>query len=358
MRRRAVVATAAVALLALAAAVALYARSMAHEPTGPERAWRPPPIGLDGCPLPRSDDWFTEVRTGPLVPPGATGAVLCRVPELRLTDDEQTQRLTLESDIDVLVSALNELPDREASRAHFRHVQGWVAISPVMLMCNAMGYPYAYSLVLSYADRPPVYVVVDESCGTVVAEGRVRYLAPDVVEVFYSLLRDQLARDLDPGAITLPECPQTMPDPATASPVRDPNTIDYSHAYRRWTLPAPLAAATACRYRLAAGGVSTLMGRAPLLATKGGASGPLTALRDAVNAQFLRGNPVPAPRCDAQGAPPPTRIDLLVTVDVAGAASFVWVNRDPCPVAADIARSRYAATPELLAAVDGMLGPP
>jgi len=344
-----VVTVAAAALVALAVAVALYARSMAIEPGGPDRAWRPPPIGLDGCPMPRSDDWFTRVPTGPLVPAGATGVVLCRVSDSMLAGDQPTQRLALRGDIEVLVSALNDLPDRAASKADFRHEQGWVAISPVAMMCNAMGYPYAYSLVLSYADRPPVYVTIDQSCGTVVAEGRVRYLVPDVVEVFYSLYRDQLARDLDPATVTVPECPQTMPDPATTTPAGD--AVEYTHAYRRWSLPAPLAAATACRYRIADSGVSTLVKQAD-------GRGALIALRDAVNAQFRRGTSIPAPSCDARSAPPPSKIDLLLTVDVTGATSLVWVYRDPCPVAADVARSRRAASPELLTAVDGLLGPP
>jgi hypothetical protein len=346
------VAVAATALVALAAAVALHARSMNVEPTGPYRAWRPPPIGQDGCPMPRPDDGFTESRTGPLVPTGATGAVLCRVPDSDTNDDEPTQRLALRAGFDALVTALNALPDRDASRVDLRDRQGWVAIGPVAMACNLVGYSYSYSLVMSYSDRPPVYVVIDQSCGTVVAEGRVRYLNPDVVEVFYSLYRDQLARDLDPAAVAVAACPDTMPDPAAAQPTDGRIAFDYTHV-RRWALPAPLAAVTACRYQLADSGVSTLLKQDSRTAAP---SGALIALRDAVNAQFRRGNPIPAPRCDAQS--PPTRADLLFTVDVTGADWLIWIYRDLCPVAADVTSARYTASSELLAAVDGLLGPP
>lgn len=127
-----------------------------------------------GCPAaigPPPEGAPVATRAGHLVPPGATGALVCAYFS---RDGRSAQALidthTPHGSAADLVTYLDALPT-DVPAPQVTSAPGQRAVH----VCNLMGTP-EYWIVLTYPDGTAAIVDIDPSCGTVAYDGAVRYL--------------------------------------------------------------------------------------------------------------------------------------------------------------------------------------
>jgi hypothetical protein len=298
------------AVVAVVAAVGLGVAVFRPGPARPEAAETGCPTRAAMRPLDRGD------RPGPLVPDGAVRVALCRTGSEPDRPSLPAQVLT--TGVSSLLTLLNELPPPDEEG-----------------VCQLMLYPYAFSFLFRYADRPPVLVEVDQNCGTVSADGRTRGYISDSgspLDRFAALYRSQQAAGIDPATIDAPECPQSL---ALANNPRD--DISNGKGLDGMALPTELAVATLCRYAGSQLSVST--------AYRDG----LPQLRDSLNATVAAGQPA---TCWST----PNVVDAVLAVDRLGGVVEFWVLRTPCQTVIRTGPQAITPSRDLLERLDGMLG--
>ena len=328
------------------------------EPGGPPGKTADEDLGAAGCPKPLVDLPPFADKPGPLVPAGATRAVLCETPTEPSFDPLTgviAEPLALTGEVEGFVAALNALPDREQFWRLLREREAakGQTLPPgtkdsLGQTCTLVGYSTAPTFVLTYPDRDPVVVVLDRNCNTVSSQGRSRFAEPNPIDTFMSRYRTQVARDTDPASVRTPECPQrSHPNGGTAR--------DEMSRYRgpgEGLVTGPLRGIAVCRYTTGANGPELTVQKQP---------SDLAGWAEVLGAQFPAAAATHHPAyttCADPNAPAPVRYDQVIVVDATGATSDVFVYRSPCPAAVMPGRDGRGSvpTPGLIAKLDALLG--
>jgi hypothetical protein len=203
--------------------------------------------------------------------------------------------------------------------------------------CTLVGLPDNISLVVSYAGRAPVTVLLDRNCALAAAGGHTRLirgtdvLHPALTDAFVARYREQLAASTSPAGVATAPCPAALAakevDRRTdASEPRD--DIARNRGGADPFAPSALLEVRACRYRTGADGLR--------LSTQHARRTDLTALRDLLNSAGTVGTSTDAngstSLTNGSGCPPgaPTTIDVLWLADATGAVAEARVPRAPC----------------------------
>ncbi len=137
---------------------------------------------------------------GELVPPDPVEVVLCSLPTegwfFGLSGEEPTvplKRVLSAGAAAEFAAILNRLPDRNTVWRDWqrRHSGLWPDAPPSnVVVCPLIGYPYDYTYLLRYSDRPPVALVSDCGTGGLTngARTRIDVARPHVVDEFVRLL--------------------------------------------------------------------------------------------------------------------------------------------------------------------------
>ncbi|MEU5944435.1 hypothetical protein ABZ793_02610 [Micromonospora sp. NPDC047465] len=312
------------------------------------------PVGAAVCP----DDIgrrpaLESVRYGddvPLVPAGAVEVTACQVPVgggPRAADRVGPRVLTV--GVDEIVGLLNAMPPRQTGPDGRSRVADPTDSG---LRCTLVGRYEETAYVLRYPDRAPVTVWTDDNCAVAVTDSHGRGLDHRLFGAFLDRYRAQLAAATDPATVATPACRTSMPvdrvrlTPSNPGP---PDRIAVNQAGHDTVLMTPLVALAACRYEVDGGTARLVRGET----RRDGAD----ALRPVLNAAFARS--VPASDCgDWPGYPPPTAFDTVTVADATGATAEFWVRHTPCRSAVRAHHRGSEPTPELLAALARLLGPP
>ncbi|MEU7870579.1 hypothetical protein [Dactylosporangium sp. NPDC049140] len=335
---------AAVLLAAVAVGVPLALHRAAGEPAVPAGL----ALDADHCPVAwPTGGAGTADRPGPLVPAdGVVAVTLCELPAGPPGPGGATGPRVLTARAGEVVAAMNALPAVPAGEHG----------------CTLVGFAQELSLVVSYAARAPVAVLLDRNCATATAGGRTRRSAgsevahPVLVDGFLERYREQLAAATDPAGVAAPGCAATLAQAEvdvrtmTAEP-RD--EIARNRGGVEAFAPSGLVEARVCRYRTGPGGLE--------LAAQHAGRQDLAGLRDLLNeAGTVRTVAEPAgAQSVANLSPCPpgerTAVDVVWVADVTGAVGEAVVPRAPCAEFRRAAIGPLAAPAPLLAELDRRL---
>ncbi|GAB4057320.1 hypothetical protein [Catellatospora paridis] len=194
MRRRWWVGLVALALVASGLALAYWQRiSPPHATVTGE----PYAITLDvnGCPMIPQRPRFVD-SPGELVPPDPVEVVLCSLPTEVFPPGGAAPTVPLKRVLTAraaeFAAILNRLPDRNTVWRDWqrRHSGLWPdSASSRVTVCPAIGYPYDFTYLLRYADRPPVALVSTCDTGGLTTGSRTRIdvAKPHVIDEFARL---------------------------------------------------------------------------------------------------------------------------------------------------------------------------
>jgi len=189
-----------VAAAVVVAAGLVLAYQLRVAPPYPTVAGEPYSISLDadGCPMIPERPSFVD-SPGELVPPDPVEVTLCSLPReafFRPGGEEPTvplKRVLSAAAAAEFAAILNRLPDRNTVWRDWqrRHSGLWPDAPPSNVeVCLMIGYPYDYTYLLRYSDRPPVALV--SGCGTgghtTGARTRIDVAKPHLVDEFVRLL--------------------------------------------------------------------------------------------------------------------------------------------------------------------------
>ncbi|MFG2044017.1 hypothetical protein [Dactylosporangium sp. NPDC048998] len=335
LRTALVVAAAALVLGAVAVGVPLALHRGAGSPAAiPE----PPELDAAHCPVawPVGGVGAAD-RPGPLVPAdGVVSVTLCELPGAMPSWIEPAPPRVLTARAGEVIAAMNALPSAaDGNRA-----------------CTFVAFPTEMSLVVSYAGRAPVAVLLDRNCGTAGTDGRTRRITgtdgahPAVADAFLARYREQLAAATSPAAVKTPACEaalssadievRTQADEPRDDFARNRGGVD---AFA----PSALVEVRACRYRPGHDGLR--------LATQHAQRQDLAAFHDLVNAAAQRVTDT----SDCATAGSPTTIDVVWLADATGAVAELRVPRQPCPEFRRAGFPGLVAPPQLLVQLDHWL---
>lgn len=365
-RTRAVVAT--VASVVMVGAVAVGVPMLLRETTALPLA-TPSAVTFDAanCPTtwPEPGPGLPPDKPGPLVPAdGALSVTLCELPTdlsggataspgtvPRAQDAPRT--LTLRAG--ELVTALNRLRTREQLAEQLGQ--------PHELGCTLIGFGENLSLVVTYADRDPMAVLLDRNCGTATADGRTRYMSgteqshPALLDGFLELYREQLAATTNPATVKAPACAASLSQQdvngfTSASEPRD--GIARNRGGADAYLPNALVEVTTCRYAVTGGKLQ--------LTKQHSQRNDLEPVRDLLNnATTVRnstdgnGTQTVTNLSECRIETPISKLDIVWIADTTGAVSEVRISRAPCPEVRRSGMGGLVPQPELIGQLDHWL---
>ena len=196
MSRRRWVLTAALAVVVLAAGGLVVAYLQRIAPPYPQVAGQPYTIALDanGCPMIPERPKFVD-SPGELVPPNPVEVVLCSLPTEAFSGAAEPTaplRQVLSSGAAEFAAIVNRLPDRNTAwRDWQRRHSGLWPDAPYESVCPLIGYPYDFTYLLRYTDRPDVALVSTCATGGGLTTGvrtRIDVAKPRVKDEFARLL--------------------------------------------------------------------------------------------------------------------------------------------------------------------------
>jgi hypothetical protein len=203
------------------------------------------------------------------------------------------------------------------------------------------------SFVFGYADRPPLVVGVDRTCGRLVTAEHTRSSGSwEALSTFYRLYRAQLRATTPVATIPTPVCPATHDPRVDTSATFPKDGIGHNRSLHEALLPDPLVAMVACRYEVAED--RWVLTRQEQRRTE------LEPLRLVLNEQFSYREYPDCLRTEPS-AMRPTLVDSLWIADTTGAVTEVRVWRRPCAIV-HTGNSTLPPVAALLTYLDGMLG--
>ncbi|MEU8263097.1 hypothetical protein AB0C02_21000 [Micromonospora sp. NPDC048999] len=285
----------------------------------------------------------------PLVPEGAVEITACEVPGTGSSPAGLSGPRVLTLGVSDIVRVINSLPSYQTGLGVRSPQPSGDARE---LRCTAVYRDHELAFVLRYPDRQPVTVYTDVNCRVAVSDGRGRGLDTALLTTFFDRYRTQLVARTPPESVPTPTCAGSIPTSRLRlTPDRSglDDRISVDNPGQSPQLPTRLVAVTACRYEV---GDSA----ARLTGQRSEWMDAAEALRPTVNAAFDRARTT---TCGGYpGYPPPTAFDALLVADATGATAEFWLRRAPCPALISGKRTGVRPSDALVAAIDGLLGPP
>ncbi|MEU2610532.1 hypothetical protein ABZ570_02925 [Micromonospora sp. NPDC007271] len=298
---------------------------------------------------------FPDLRSAPyggsepLVPEGAVEVTACEVPATGSARAGLSGPRVLTVGVSDVVRVINSLPPYPTSPGSPSPQRSG---DDQELRCSFVHRDHELAFVLRYPDRQPVTVYTSANCGVAVSGGRGRGLDFALFTTFFDRYRAQLVARTPPETIPTPTCAPSIPTSRLRlTPDRSglDDRISTDNPGRSPQLPTRLVAVTACRYE-----VGDSLAR--LTGQRSERLDAADALRPTVNAAFDRARTT---TCGGYpGYPPPTAFDSLLVADATGATAEFWLRRAPCPALVSGKSSGVRPSAALVAAIDGLLGPP